>query len=94
MQPSARIKINVGGSLSTVSQTLAAFASQTRIIRVAVSQPAFIKVGEAGNVPTADATGGSPLMVPGIDYLTVSPGQKFAILGTASLGSFSVTEMD
>ena len=54
-------------------------------------QPAFIKIDDG--TPTAAAT--DPLMPANwVDYFTVNPGQKIAVLQAGTAGTLSVTEMN
>ncbi len=91
MRHSARIISTAGFTLSSSSQTSSAFGSQTYQIRIATSgQPAYFKIGDA--TPTATT---SDALMPAnwVDYLTVSPGQKIAVLQAGTAGSISVSEL-
>ena len=79
-------------TLSGTSQASAAFGGQTRQVRVATGgQPAYIKIDDG--TPTAAAT--DPLMPANwVDYFTVNPGQKIAVLQAGTAGTLSVTEMN
>ena len=86
-RPGTTTVFTLGGS----SQASAAFGPETFQIRVATSgQPAYIKVGDG--TPTASTS--DPLMPANwVDYLTVTPGQKIAVLQAGTAGALSVTEM-
>lgn len=91
MQHSSRLLSTAVFTLSGTSQASAAFGSQTRQIRVAAAdQPAYIKIGDG----TPTATASDALMPAGtVDYFTVTPGQKIAVLQAGTAGSLSVSEM-
>jgi Tfp pilus tip-associated adhesin PilY1 len=78
-------------TLSGSSQASAAFGAQTYCIRVATGdQPAHIDIGDG----TPTATTSDPIMPKdSVDYFTVTPGQKIAVLQAGTAGSLSVTEM-
>lgn len=90
-RPSSRILTNANITMSGSSQATSAFGSQTYKVRIATgAQPAYFTIGDG--TPTADNT--SPLMPANtIDYFTVTPGQKAAVLQAGTAGTFSVTEM-
>jgi hypothetical protein len=87
-QKSSRLGTNnridpAGSSVSTP-----AFGAQTYQIRVVTTAAVNIKVGDG----TVAATTNDPLMPTGVvDYVTVTPGQKLAAIGTATV---HVTEMN
>jgi hypothetical protein len=91
MEDSSRLGTNTTFTLSGTSQASASFGGQTRQVRVATGgQPAFIKIDDG--TPTAAAT--DPLMPANwVDYFTVNPGQKIAVLQAGTAGTLSVTEM-
>jgi|ERR1043166_2398120 hypothetical protein len=90
-QHSSRAGANSVITMSGSSQATAAFGAQTYQIRVATNdQPAFFTVGDG--TPTADSS--SMLLAAGlVDYITVSPGQKAAVLQAGTAGKISITEM-
>lgn len=77
-------------TMSGSSQQSSAFGSQTRAIRVATNdQPAYFEVGENPTASSADC-----LMPAGwVEDVTVTPGQKIAVLQAGTAGLFSVTEL-
>lgn len=93
-QVSSRPGINTVFTLSGSSQQTAAFGTQTYQIRVATSgaAPAGAAYLAIGANPTADTTG---ILIPGnfVDYFTVTPGQKIAVIQGGTAGLISVTEM-
>lgn len=78
-------------TMSGTSQATAAFGAQTYCVRVATgAQPGFITIGDG--TPTAANT--DTLMGANtIDYFTVTPGQKAAVLQAGTAGTITVTEM-
>ena len=91
MQTSSRLGTTTVFTLSGSSQATAAFGAETFQIRVATGgQPAFVKVGDG--TPTATT---SDTLMPAnwVDYLTVTPGQKIAVLQAGTAGTLSVTEI-
>ena len=91
MQHSSRIISTAVFTLSGTSQASSAFGSQTRQIRIATSgQPAYVVIGDG--TPTATSSGA---IMPSnwVDYFTVSPGQKVAVLQAGTAGALSVSEM-
>jgi hypothetical protein len=88
---SARLAANTNITMSASSQATGAFGTQTYQIRVAVgAQPAFIKIGDG----TPTATTSDPQMGANtIDYFTVTPGQKLAVLQAGTAGVISITEV-
>jgi len=94
-QPASRLGTNTTFTLTTASQATAAFGAQTFQVRVATNSQvvgAFIKVGEASGVTASsgnDAIIGSNV----VDYVTVTPGQKLAIVGQTAAGIVTVTEV-
>lgn|SRR5262245_60683508 len=92
-QPASRYISSTTVTLTTASQATAAFGAQTYQIRVATGATvAFIKLGDG--TPTATTTGDSALLPANtIDYFSVAPGQKAAVIGTAASNQVTVTEM-
>lgn len=90
-QHSGRLGTNTNITMSASSQATAAFGAQTYQVRVACgAQPAYIKIGDG--TPTAAAT--DPQMPANtIDYFSVTPGQKLAVLQAGTAGVISVTEI-
>lgn len=90
-QHSSRLSTNSNITMSGSSQATSAFGAQTRMVRVATgAQPAYINIGDG--TPTAANT--DPLMPANtIDYFTVTPGQKAAVLQAGTAGTISITEM-
>ena len=86
-----RLGTNTTFTMSGSSQATAAFTSQCYMIRIATNdQPAFFEVGDG----TPTATAADVLIGPNcIDYITVTPGQKLAVLQAGTAGLFSVTEL-
>ena len=77
-------------TMSGSSQQSSAFASQTRQVRIATgAQPVFFAIGAN---PTASA---STFMLGAncVDYITVAPGQKIAVLQAGTAGVVSITEL-
>lgn len=91
MKSSSRIISSAGFTLSNTSQASAAFGGQTRQIRVATgNQPAYVLIGDG----TPTATANDALMPANcVDYFTVTPGQKIAVLQAGTAGSLSVSEL-
>jgi hypothetical protein len=91
MRRSSRFGATTVFTLSGSSQASAAFGAETFQIRVATSgQPAHVKVDDG--TPTATA---SDALMPAdwVDYITVTPGQKIAVLQAGTAGLLSVTEI-
>jgi hypothetical protein len=91
MRAASRLGANTVFTMSGSSQATAAFGSQTYQVRVATeAQPAFVKIDDG--TPTATA---SDVLVGAnqIDYFTVTPGQKLAVLQAGTAGRLSVTEV-
>ncbi len=102
MQQSARLGAAQNVAFAAAGGTSAAstaFGTQTYQIRVSVSGTSFvagtggvrIRIGDG--TPTAVAT---DTFLPNlcVEYFTVTPGQKIAVLGNdAATGNLSVTEM-
>jgi hypothetical protein len=90
-QHSSRAGTNSAFTLSGTSQATAAFGTETFQIRVATNdQPAYVEIGDG----TPTATSSSLLMPPGfVDYFTVTPGQKAAVLQAGTAGKLTITEM-
>jgi hypothetical protein len=91
MHRSSRLGTNTTFTLSGSSQATAAFGAQTYQVRVAAgAQPAYLRIDDG--TPQAAAT---DALMPAntIDYFTVTPGQKAAVLQAGAAGTLSVTEM-
>lgn len=91
MRKSSRLGATTVFTLSGSSQASAAFGPETFQIRVATSgQPAYVKVDDG--TPTATT---SDALMPAnwVDYVTVTPGQKIAVLQAGTAGLVSVTEI-
>lgn len=91
MKDSSRVISTAGFTLSGTSQASSAFGAQTRQIRVATGgQPAYVKIDDG--TPTATS---SDVLMPAnwVDYFTVTPGQKVAVLQAGTAGALSVSEM-
>ena len=86
-----RLGTNTTFTLSGTSQASSPFGPQTYCIRVATDdQPAYIEIGDG--TPTASNT--DPIMPKdSVDYFTVTPGQRIAVLQAGTAGILSVTEM-
>lgn len=78
-------------TLSGTSQASAPFGAQTYCVRVATGdQPAYIEIGDG----TPTATAADPIMPKdSVDYFTVTPGQRIAVLQAGTVGILSVTEL-
>jgi hypothetical protein len=88
---SSRAGVTTVITMSAGSQATAAFGAQTYQVRIATSgQPAFIKIGDG--TPTA-GTGDMVLGANIVEYFTVTPGQKLAVVQGGTAGSISITEM-
>ena len=75
----------------TTSQSLSAFDTQTRQVRVTSTLPVWIKYGDGAQTAAA---GDTYLPANVVDYFTVSPGQTLAFISTStSSGYFSASEM-
>jgi len=93
--PASRLGTNTTFTLTTASQATAAVGAQTYQVRVATNSQVvgcFIKVGEASGVT---ASSGNDAMIGSnvVDYVTVTPGQKVAVLGQTAAGIVTITEM-
>lgn len=78
-------------TLSGSSQQTAAFGAQTYCVRIATTdQPAFFAIGSN---PTA-TTGDHIMPAASVDYVTVTPGQKIAVLQADTAGELTVTELE
>ena len=91
VRPSARLgAAQAPITTSASSQQSAAFGAQTYQIRVCViANPCWIKIGDN---PTATAND-TLLPVNSIEYFTVTPGQKLAVLQQTGAGTLSITEI-
>lgn len=92
MQDSSRIgTVTTNITMSSTSQATAAFGTETYQIRIATAgQPGYFKVGDG----TPSATTNDPLMPSNWEsYVTVTPGQKCAVLQAGTNGVISITEM-
>jgi hypothetical protein len=89
-QPSSRPGANTNITMSAASQQTGAFSAQCYQIRLATgAQPAFVLIGQN---PTADTN--SPLIGANVvDYWTITPGMKAAVLQAGTAGVISITEM-
>ena len=77
-------------TMSGTSQSSSAFGAQTYRIRIATeAQPCYFMVG---TTPTAAATS-NIIGASCIDYITVRPGQKIAVLQAGTAGNVSITEL-
>jgi hypothetical protein len=90
-QHASRAGTNTTITMSGSSQATAAFGAETFQIRVATeAQPAFVEIGDG----TPTATSSSMLLGANqVDYFTVTPGQKAAVLQAGTAGKISITEM-
>ena len=87
----SRAGTNTTFALSAASQATAAFGPQTYLIRVATNATAaYIKIGDG--TPTA-TTSDLVMGANQIDWFSVTPGQKCAVLGKAATDQASVTEI-
>lgn len=78
-------------TLSETSQASTAFGAQTYKIRIATgAQPAYFEIGTAPTATSADALIGANV----VDYITVTPGQKIAVLQAGTAGVISVGELE
>jgi hypothetical protein len=78
-------------TMSGSSQATAAFGAQTRTVRIATAdQPAYVVVASAPTAANTDS------VVPAgvVDYITVTPGEKLAVLQAGTAGILTVTEME
>lgn len=79
-------------TLSATSQQTSAFGAQTYCVRIATTdQPAFFLVGTD---PTVTAQNGHIMPAAAVDYITVTPGQKIAVLQAGTAGEITITEME
>jgi hypothetical protein len=77
-------------TMSGSSQQTAAFGSGTYRVRVATNtQPAFFALGSN---PTA-TTSSNVMGINVVDYVTVNPGEKIAVLQAGTAGTITVTEL-
>jgi hypothetical protein len=91
MQRSSRLGATTVFTLSGSSQASPAFGRETFQVRVAsAGQPAHIKVDDG--TPTA-TTSDALMPADWVDYLTVTPGQRIAVLQAGTAGLLSVTEI-
>jgi hypothetical protein len=90
-RPASRAGTNTTFTMSGSSQATAAFGAETFQIRVATEmQPAFVEIGDG--TPTASSSS-MLLGANQVDYFTVTPGQKAAVLQAGTAGKISITEM-
>lgn len=91
MQSSSRLGATQTFTLSGTSQASAAFSAETFQIRVAtLGQPAYVEIGDGTPTATnADAV----FPANWAEYLTVTPGQKIAMLQAGTAGTLTVTEI-
>ena len=93
--PSSRFGTNTVFTLTTASQSTAAFGTQTYQVRVATNNAvttAFMKVGEASGV-TASTGNDAIIGANVVDYICVTPGQKVAVAAEAAGGFVTISEM-
>jgi hypothetical protein len=91
-QPSSRWITTTTFNLSGTSSATAAFSTQTYQVRLATSgQAAWVKIGDG--TPVCDSTSGFLVGANVVDYHTVTPGQKAAVVQAGSAGQISITEM-
>jgi hypothetical protein len=77
-------------TMSGTTQQSTAFGAQTYVIRIATgAQPAYFEIGANPTATSADSLIGANV----VDYFTVTPGQKIAVLEAGTAGAFSVTEL-
>lgn len=77
-------------TMSNTSQSSAAFGSYTNEVRIATAgQPGHFMIG---TTPTAAATS-NLIGAACVDYITVVPGQKIAVLEAGTAGVITITEM-
>lgn len=77
-------------TMSGSSQATAAFGSQTYAVRVATAtQPGYIVVAESPTATNAD----SVIPLGWVEDITVTPGQKLAVLQAGTAGTLTVTEL-
>lgn len=77
-------------TMSGSSQQTAAFGAQTYTVRIATgAQPAYFLLGSD---PTAAATS-NLLGTNVVDYVSVRPGEKIAVLQAGTAGTITITEM-
>jgi hypothetical protein len=90
--PASRPGTNYQFNTTSTSQATSAFGSQCFQIRIATGgQTVWVKVGDG--TPTAATTGDSMIVGANvIDYVTVTPGQRAAVVG-GTAGPVSITEM-
>jgi hypothetical protein len=78
-------------TMSGTSQASAAFGQQTTLVRLATAgQPCHFEIG---TTPVAAAATSHVIGASCIDYITVTPGQKIAVLEAGTAGVISITEM-
>lgn len=91
IRPARRFSTVYTFTMSATSQATGAFGAQTREVRVAaVTQPGFILIGDG--TPSADATA-SAIPAGWVEDITVTPGQKLAVLQAGTAGILTVTEL-
>jgi hypothetical protein len=76
-------------TLSGTSQASTAFSSETYMIRITATEGAYFVINSDPTATDADPLIGGNV----VDYITVTPGQKIAVLEADSGGTFSVTEL-
>jgi hypothetical protein len=85
-----RLGTNQNFTMSGSNQQSTAFGSQTYMIRLATfDQPAYFEIGTSPTATSADSLLGTNC----VDYITVTPGQKLAVLQAGTAGVLSVTEL-
>ena len=87
--PSSRVGVSYFITAAGASAATSTFGPQTYQIRIATTSGAiFFKIGQA--TVTADSTSGHALGTNLVDYVSVTPGQQCAIVGS---GPVTITEM-
>jgi hypothetical protein len=77
-------------TMSGSSQQTAAFGSGTYRVRIATNtQPAFFALGSNPTATTSSNVQGINV----VDYVTVNPGEKVAVLQAGTAGTITVTEL-
>jgi hypothetical protein len=76
-------------TLTGTSQPSTAFSNETYMIRITATEGAYFVIGTTPVAADTDPLLGANV----VDYITVTPGQKIAVLEADSGGVFSVTEL-
>lgn len=92
MREKAVFRLGTGQNVTTSGTSAAstAFGAQTYEIRVAVTEAAYVRVGDG--TPTA-VTGDTLMAAGSVEYFRVSPGQKIAAIQVSTGGIMNVTEL-